>query len=116
MQPCGCKRNPGRPHSSAQGSRNLSPPSNVPNATPQMFARQSEIVLSVGGTGYGLSRSSERTGHPLRREEGLPTFTLEKLVPGGIAEVSSWLGRANEEQGASGCRRGSSPRADPISL
>ena len=30
----------------------------------------------------------EQTGHPPRREEGLPTFTLEKLVPGGIAEVS----------------------------
>jgi len=63
-----------------------------------------------------LSRSSERTGHPPRREEGLPTFTLEKLVPGGIAEVSSAPGRANEGQGASDCRRGSSPRADLKSL
>jgi len=28
------------------------------------------------------------TGYPPRREEGLPTFALEKFVPGGIAEVS----------------------------
>ena len=59
------------------------------------------------------SRSSERTGHPPRREKGLPTFTLEKLVPGGIAEVSSLPGLANEGPGASGCRRGSGPRAGP---
>jgi hypothetical protein len=28
------------------------------------------------------------TVHPPRRDADLPTFTLEKLVPGGIAEVS----------------------------
>ena len=47
-----------------------------------------EIVLSMEGAGVSTVLLFERTGHPPRREEGLPTFTLEKLVPGGIAEVS----------------------------
>src|SRR4029077_6348077 len=38
--------------------------------------------------GINLSPFSSETGHPPRCEEGLPTLTLEKLVPGGIAEVS----------------------------
>jgi hypothetical protein len=49
-----------------------------------------EIVLSIegdGGMSTFLAILSE-TGHPPRCEEGLPIFTLEKLVPGGIAEVS----------------------------
>jgi len=28
--------------------------------------------------------------HPAQREQHLPTLTLEKLVPGGMAEVSPW--------------------------
>ena len=48
-----------------------------------------EIVLNIEGRRrVHLPRYSERTGHPPRWEEGLPTFTLAKLVPGGIAEIS----------------------------
>jgi len=53
------------------------------------FARRSkEIVLGLEGAGVSSFLLFARIGHPPRREEGLPTFTLEKLVPGGIAEVS----------------------------
>src|SRR5437016_13751238 len=69
------------------------------------------------GTGCfnGLALPSE-TGHLPRREEGLPTFTLEKLVPGGIAEVRPQDGRAGEGQGAPGSGRGTNPRAGSAGL
>ena len=48
-----------------------------------------EILLMHGRAGeVSTFLPLGETGHPPRREEGLPTFTLEKLVPGGIAEVS----------------------------
>ena len=54
------------------------------NTQSSVFARQSNgIVLGLGRAGV----STFLTGHPPRREEGLPTFTLEKLVPGGITDV-----------------------------
>ena len=56
--------------------------SGVPDAI--LSVRSSELSME-GGQPFSLF---EQTGHPPRREEGLPTFTLEKLVPGGIAEVS----------------------------
>ena len=37
---------------------------------------------------------------------------MEKLVPGGIAEVSPLYGGAGEGVGAPVCRSGSDPRAD----
>jgi hypothetical protein len=37
-----------------------------------------------------------KSSHPVRRAKHLPTFTLEKLVPGGIAEVSPWRSRVAE--------------------
>ena len=58
----------------------------------------------------------ERTDHPPRCEEGLPTFTLEKLVPGGIAEVSPLHDPADEGQEAPGCGRGSNAGPEPICL
>jgi hypothetical protein len=66
-------------------------------------------VLSMEGV--NLSPFSSKTGHPPRREEGLPTLTLEKLVPGGIAEVSPWHGRLGEGEGT-GFGPGSNPWAD----
>ena len=54
--------------------------------------------------------------HPPRRAEGLPTLTLEKFVPGGIAEVSPSYGGAGEGEGAPGCRNGSKPRPEANGL
>jgi len=68
-----------------------------------------------GDVSTALAIPSE-TGHPPRREEGLPTFTLEKLVPGGIAEVRPQDGRAGEGQGAPGSGRGTNPRAGSAGL
>src|SRR5436305_9279217 len=79
-----------------------------------MLARKDRVQLERD-VSTGLALPSE-TGHLPRREEGLPTFTLEKLVPGGIAEVSSGQGRASEGKGASGCGPGSSLGADRTTL
>ena len=79
-----------------------------------MLARKDRVQLERD-VSTGLALPSE-TGHLPRREEGLPTFILEKLVPGGIAEVSSWQGRASEGKGTSGCGPGSSLGADPTTL
>jgi hypothetical protein len=63
--------------------------SGVPYAILSVRSSEYEIVLSMEGRGgINLSPFSSETVHPPRREEGLPTLTLEKLVPGGIAEVS----------------------------
>jgi hypothetical protein len=56
------------------------------------------------------------TGQPPRCEEGLRTFTFEKLVPGGIAEVSPLHDPAGEGQEAPGCGRGSNAGPEPICL
>jgi hypothetical protein len=44
------------------------------------------------------------TGQPPQCEEGLRTFTFEKLVPGGIAEVSPLHDPADEGAGSAGLR------------
>ena len=59
-----------------------------PSAIPSVRWLKYEILLMHGRAGGATVLLFERTGHPPRREEGLPTFTLEKIVPGGIAEVS----------------------------
>ncbi len=56
------------------------------------------------------------TGQPPQCEEGLRTFTFEKLVPGGIAEVSPLRDPADERQEAPGCGRGSNAGPEPICL
>ena len=54
------------------------------------------------------------TGQPPRCEEGLPYFTLEKLVPGGIAEVSPLHDPADEGQESPGFEPGSNAWPEPI--
>ena len=54
-----------------------------------IHAAEYEIVLSIEGTEmstFSLFRVNQ--GHAPRGGKSLPTFTLEKPVPGGIAEVS----------------------------
>ena len=68
--------------------------------------------LCSASKGINLSPFSSETGHPPRREEGLPTLTLEKLVPGGIAEVSPSHDRLGEGEGMPGFGPGSNPWAD----
>jgi len=46
-----------------------------------------EILLMHGRAGE-VSTFLPFGAKRVTREKGLPTFTLEKLVPGGIAEVS----------------------------
>jgi len=36
------------------------------------------------------------SSYPAQREENLPALSLEKLVPGGIAEMSPWRCRVGE--------------------
>jgi len=85
------KRNSeGRSSIGQTGSRKPSQDSDIPYTIPNAHSSKYEIVLSIegdGGMSTFLAIPSE-TGHPPRCEEGLPIFTLEKLVPGGIAEVS----------------------------
>ena len=52
------------------------------------------------------------TGQPPQCEEGLRTLTFEKLVPGGIAEVSPLRDPADGRQEAPGFGRGSNAGPD----
>ena len=85
-----CKRNSdGRSLSTRRAHESHVRDSGVPYAILSVRSSEYEIVLSMEGPrGSNLSPFPSETDHPPRREEGLPTFTLEKLVPGGIAEVS----------------------------
>ena len=77
------------------------------------FVRVRDYALH-GRDGYvsTLLAIPSEAGYALWCAEGLPTFTLEKLIPGGIAEVRPQQGRAGEGQGAPGFRLGSNPWAD----
>ncbi len=111
-----CKRNSeGRSSIDQTGSRKPTQSSDIPYAIPKCSLVKLRHLCSAlkGRKCVHLPRYSSETGHPPRCEEGLPTFTLEKLVPGGIAEVSPSHGRAaGEGQATPGCRRGSNPRAN----
>ena len=85
------KRNSeGRSSIDQTSSRKPSQDSDIPYAIPKrslVKIRDCAQHRRDGGMSTFLAIPSE-TGHPPRCEEGLPVFTLEKLVPGGIAEVS----------------------------
>jgi hypothetical protein len=73
-----------------------------------MLTRKYRIRCSIEGPAFQphfLTRAEQ--SYPPRRAEGLPTLTLEKLVPGGIAEVRpSYGGGAGKGEGSPSCRNG----------
>ena len=58
---------------------------------------QKQLMPALTGVAFtdGVCRGSELT-YPIRREETRPTLNLEKLAPGGIADVSPWRCRVGE--------------------
>ena len=78
----------------------------------QLCAVTRRAALNESGTIRTRSLIRTESIHPAGREEHLPTLSLEKLVPAGIAEVSPWRFRVGEGKDVSRWPGNSRPRAE----